>query len=104
MHRTLIIVLFLWLTDRGLAQTPSPTPNISAMVAKLKAAKTANRPFIIYLTDGTQLPVPNNTYLALNPSGTFTNFVVFSDADTTHMIPVNQVVKLTLGAVYPFDQ
>lgn len=73
------------------------------MVARLKAAKAVNKPFVIYLNDGSQVNVTNSSYIALNPSGKFTNFIVFTDDDTTHMIPVLQVVRIVLVSNYPFD-
>lgn len=83
--------------------TPSPTPDISIMVARLKAAKTANKPFIIYYDVGKQVTVANANYIALNPSGKFTSFIVFTDDDTTNQIPVYLVTKIVLVTNYPFD-
>jgi hypothetical protein len=82
--------------------TPSPTPDISVMVARIKAAKAANKPFTIYYQDG-QVNVANGSYIALNPSGKFTNIVVFTGDDTTNMIPVLLITKLVLVSNYPFD-
>jgi hypothetical protein len=82
--------------------SPSPTPDISVMVARIKAAKAANKPFTIYYQGG-QVLVPNNTYLALNPSGKFTWIYVFSGDDTTASIPVIEITKLVLVSTYPFD-
>jgi hypothetical protein len=82
--------------------TPSPTPDISVMVARLKAAKALNKPFIIYYQGGQAL-VPNNTFIALNPSGKFTWIVVFSGDDTVESIPVVDILKLVLVSNYPFD-
>lgn len=81
---------------------PTPTPDISAMVARLKAAKTANKPFVIVYQGG-QVSVPNATYLALNPSSKFTSIVVFSGDDTTNLIPVALITKLLLVSNFPFD-
>ena len=83
--------------------TPSPTPDISVMVARLKAAKAANKAFTIYLTDGTQVAVPNGSYLALNPSGKFTTVLVFEGDDITHSIPVYLIDRLVLVITYPFE-
>jgi hypothetical protein len=63
------------LVSFGLAQTPCPTPDISAMVAKIKAAKTANKPFVIYLNDGSTVTVANAGCLAQNPSGNLRRYV-----------------------------
>lgn len=81
---------------------PTPTPDISIMVARLKAAKSANKPFIIYY-EGTQVTVPDANHLAYNPSGKFTNVLVFSGDDTIYSIPVNHITKLVLVSSFPFD-
>jgi hypothetical protein len=73
------------------------------MVAKIKAAKIANKPFVIYLKDGSQVTEPNANCLALNPSGKFTTVYVFEGDDTTHSIPVYLITKLTLVSNYPFE-
>jgi hypothetical protein len=81
---------------------PTPTPDISVMVARIKAAKTANKPFTI-LYSGGQVTVAGTNYIALNPSGKFTNIIVFTDDDTTHSIPVLLITGLVLVSTYPFD-
>lgn len=82
--------------------TPSPTPDISAMVARLKLAKSANKPFIIYY-EGTQVTVPDANHLGLNPSGKFTRVIVFADDDIVYSIPVLHITKLALVSSYPFE-
>jgi hypothetical protein len=83
--------------------TPSPTPDISVMVARIKAARTANKPFVIFLKDGSQVTVAGANNIALNPSGKFTFIVVFSGDDTMSSIPVIQITRLVLVTNYPFD-
>jgi hypothetical protein len=83
--------------------TPSPTPDISVMVARIKAAKVVNKPFVIFLKDGSQVTVANANYIALNPSGKFTTVFVFTGDDTTNSIPVYLITKLVLVTNYPFD-
>jgi hypothetical protein len=83
--------------------SPSPPPDISVMVAKIKAAKAANKPFVIYLKDGSQVTVASTNNIALNPSGKFTFIVVFSGDDTMSSIPVIQITRLVLVTNYPFD-
>jgi hypothetical protein len=83
--------------------TPSPTPDISVMVARIKAAKATNKPFTIYLKDGSQVTVAGGNYIALNPSGKFTTVFVFTEDDTTHSIPVYLITRLVLVTNYPFD-
>ena len=73
------------------------------MVARIKAAKAANKPFVIWLKDGSQVTVANGSYIALNPSGKFTTVLVFAGDDTTHSIPVYLITKLVLVSNYPFD-
>jgi hypothetical protein len=83
--------------------TPSPTPDISVMVARIKAAKATNKPFVIWLKDGSQVTVAGANNIALNPSGKFTTVFVFTGDDTTHSIPVYLITKLVLVSNYPFD-
>lgn len=83
--------------------TPSPTPDISLMVARLKAAKTANKPFTITLKDGSSVTVANGIYIALNPSGKFTTVIVFEGDDITHSVPVYLITRIALVTNYPFD-
>lgn len=76
--------------------SPSPTPNIPAMIARLRAAQVANKPFTIWLNDGTKIPVAGSSYIALHPpSEGMTNIVVFTETDTENMIPINQITNLT---------
>jgi hypothetical protein len=111
--KRLLLTLCL-VAGSALAQTPSPTPlvptptssptpDISVMVARIKAAKTTNKPFVIYMKDGSQVAVANGNYIALNPSGKFTTVFVFTGDDTTSSIPVYLITKLVLVTNYPFD-
>jgi hypothetical protein len=70
------------------------------MVGKLKAAKTANKPFVY---EGTQVTVPDANHLGLNPSGKFTRVIVFAEDDTVYSIPVSHITKLSLINSYPFE-
>jgi hypothetical protein len=116
MKRSVLILFLLGFAARAITPTPSPsptpfwsptpspspTPDISVMVARIKAAKAANKPFTI-LYSGGQVTVAGGNYIALNPSGKFTNIVVFTADDTTNMIPVLLITGLVLVTNYPFD-
>jgi len=100
-----LLLLLCCTASLALAQTPtpSPTPDISLMVARLKAAKSVNKPFVITLKDGSTVTVASGAYIALNPSGKFTNVYVFEGDDITHSIPVYLISKIALVTNYPFD-
>jgi hypothetical protein len=99
----LALMLFLLGADaRAITPIPSPTPDISVMVARIKAAKATNKPFTI-LYQGGQVVVAGANYIALNPSGKFTTVFVFEGDDITHSIPVYLITRLVLVTNYPFD-
>jgi hypothetical protein len=102
-QRIALLLFLLGAEARAFTPNPSPTPDISVMVARIKAAKATNKPFVIYYEVGKQVTVASANYIALNPSGRFTYVIVFTDDDTANSIPVYLITKLVLVTNYPFD-